>query len=333
MKPEQLLTDETFLAWYFRTDSVAIKKWERLLSEEPDLKAGVEEAVYLLQLMQNEEDSLVSEQQIDDAGERLMAEIRNREEAMDSKFRLQRIIVRWGLSVAACLLLAVGIVWQMRKESDDTVYIAADQMRELKLVDGTTVQLNKGSGLKVTGMTKEGTGNREVWLKGEAFFDVTHLTNNRRFIVHSGNLNVAVLGTRFNVKNSSGKTAVALESGKVELSVNNDHSQKLVMKPGELVEYSTSSERLIKTAINVRNYSAWQSGKVIFENAELPEIRKALEDRFGLKVYVEQDSELGEFNGVFPTGDPSLLIQALEKAYPEQIVCFEGGVRFKKAVQ
>lgn len=331
MKPEQLLTDETFLAWYFRTDEVSIDKWERLISEEPNLKANVEEAVYLLQLMQSEEEPLIDEHQEDNAAHRLMAAVRDQEETLPLKPSFQRIIVRWLLPVAACLLVAVGIVWQVRRTSGENVYVAADQMQELKLADGTTVKLNKGSELKVTGMDKEAIGNREVWLKGEAFFDVSHLANNRGFVVHSGDVTVAVLGTRFNVRNSSGKTAVALESGKVELSVNNDRSQKLVMKPGELVEYSPSSGDPVKTEVNVRNYSAWQSGKVIFENAGLSEIQKVLEDRFGLKIEVEQGSELGEFNGAFPADDPSVLIQALEKAYPGQIIRVEDGLRFRKA--
>jgi ferric-dicitrate binding protein FerR (iron transport regulator) len=202
---------------------------------------------------------------------------------------------------------------------------------ELKLADGTTVKLNKGSELKVAGMEKEATGSREVWLRGEAFFDVSHLANNRGFVVHSGDVNVAVLGTRFNVRTTLSRTAVALESGKVELSINAAHSQKLVMKPGELVEYSTSSHTPVKTKINVHNYSAWQSGKVILENAGLSEIQKVLEERYGLKTEAEQGSELGEFNGVFPADDPAVLIQALEKAYPSQVVRFENGLRFRKA--
>jgi hypothetical protein len=89
MKPDQLLTDETFLAWYFRTDEVSIKKWEDVLREEPNLKAAAEEAVYLLQLMQSEEESMVGELQTDDAAARLMAEVRSREEALHSRRWLQ----------------------------------------------------------------------------------------------------------------------------------------------------------------------------------------------------------------------------------------------------
>ncbi len=332
MKPEQLLTDETFLGWYFRTDDDAIKKWERLMHEEPHLKANVDEAVSLLKLMQTEDETTVDEQQIAQASTKLMARVQDWEDAKPSRHSLKNIVLRWTMPVAASLLMALGVVWYVNKDSTSKVYVASEKMLELKLADGSLVKLNKGSELKVTGMEHEAAGSREVWLKGEAFFDVSHLPNHRGFVVHSGEVDVAVLGTRFNVRSFSNSTSVALESGKVELSINKVNSQKLLMQPGDLVEYSNSSGNLVKREVNVQNYTAWQSGKVIFENATLLEIQKVLEERFGLKVQVEQGSELGEFNGVFPADDPAVLINALTKAYPHQVVRIEGGVQFKKSV-
>lgn len=331
MKPEQLLSDETFLAWYFKTDEESVKKWERLLNEQPSLTASVEEAAALLRLMQSEEEMMVNEQQIHQASERLMARVQEWEAEQSIVRSLPTRIMRWALPIAASLLMALGVVWYVRKESSEQVYVASEQMLEVQLADGSLVKLNKGAELKVESMDKKATGNREVWLKGEAFFDVSHLPNHRGFVVHSGEVDVAVLGTRFNVRNGADATTVALESGKVELSLTNRKAQKLVMKPGDLVEYSTVSGGLVKSEINVQNYTAWQSGKVIFENAKLPEIQKVLEERFGQRVQIEQGSELGEFNGVFPVDDPSVLIQALEKAYPGQVVRVEGGVQVRKS--
>ena len=179
-------------------------------------------------------------------------------------------------------------------------------------------------------MGDDETGNREVWLEGEAFFDVKHLKNNKKFTVHSGDVDVVVLGTRFNIKNGSQQTTVALESGRVELSVAHTKANKLIMKPGELVEYSSLSGKLAKSEVNVKHYAAWQDGKVILENADAVELQKVLRDRFDLAVEVEEGAELGEFNGIFPADNPALLINALEKAYPDQVVRTEGGLRFIK---
>lgn len=332
MKPEQLLTDETFLAWYFRTDEESIEKWNRSMAENPSLKASVDEAVSLLQFMQSEEERLVNEQQIEQATARLMSRVQDWEENKPVTRSLSNVFVRWAWPVAASILMAFGLVWYLTKEEADNVYVASEHMMELKLADGSLVKLNKGAELKVTNLNQDATGSREVWLKGEAFFDVSHLPNHRGFVVHSGEVDVVVLGTRFNVRNGANATAVALESGKVELSLANNHAQKLVMKPGDLVEYSTASGGLVKSEINVQTYAAWQSGKVVFENATLTEIQKTLEGRFGLKVQVEPGSELGEFNGAFPSDDPAVLINALEKAYPGQVVRMEGGIQVRKSI-
>ncbi|WP_143092578.1 FecR family protein [Arsenicibacter rosenii] len=333
MKPEQLITDDTFLAWYFQTDDACVSKWDKLIRDDLDLKAAADEAVVLLNLIHQQEYGQVSDRQIDQSMQRLRHRIGEWEKAQQPR-PVFRMSYRRAWQLAACLILiGFGVFRAGQYNQPHHSYVADDKRTDIILADGTTVTLNKGAGIKVAGMEAGETADREVWLEGEAFFDVKHLTGHRKFIVHSGEVDVVVLGTRFNVKNGPQQTAVALESGRVELSVAGDKAGKLIMQPGELIEYSRQSGRLARSAINVKNYAAWQQGSIVFENADAAVLQQVLRERFNLNVDIGEGAGLGEFNGVFPADDPALLINALEKTYPGQVVRTEGGLKFVKAGQ
>ncbi len=333
MKPEQLITDDTFLAWYFRTDAACVSQWNQRLREDLDLKAAADEAVLLLRLLHQEENEQVTDRQIGQSRDTLMQRIAVWEEQQQVR-RGFRISYRRVLALAACLVLVgFGVVWFRQNRPAVGSYAAGDTRTGITLADGTVVTLNKGTAIKVSGMEANETGNREVWLNGEAFFDVKHLAGNRKFIVHSGDVDVVVLGTRFTVKSGPQQTAVALESGRVELSVAGNKAGRLIMKPGELVEYSRTSGRLARTDINVKNYAAWQDGKIVLENADAAALQRVFRDRFDMAVEIEEGADPGEFNGVFPADDPAVLINALEKTYPGQVVRTEGGLKFVRPGQ
>lgn len=333
MKPEQLITDDTFLAWYFQTDAACVSKWNQLLREDLDLKAAADEAVLLLSLIHRQEEQHVTDRQISQSRQVLMRRISEWEQAHQRR-PVFRITYRRVLALAACLALAgFGVGWFLQQRQPAGTYATAGNRMVMTLADGSLVTLNKGTAIKVSGMEANETGNREVWLDGEAFFDVKHLTGNRKFIVHSGDVDVVVLGTRFTVKSGPQQTAVALESGRVELSVAGNKAGKLIMKPGELVEYSRTSGRLARTDINVKNYAAWQDGKIVLENAGATDLQKIFRERFDMDVEIEEGADPGEFNGVFPADDPAVLIHALEKTYPGQVVRTEGGLKFVKPGQ
>jgi len=72
------------------------------------------------------------------------------------------------------------------------------QNRVIFLADGSSVILSGESKLKYPS-TFEGLKTREVYLEGQAFFDIKHISS-KPFIVHTGNLETKVLGTAFNIK-------------------------------------------------------------------------------------------------------------------------------------
>ena len=91
--------------------------------------------------------------------------------------------------------------------------------KNIMLSDGTNVQLNAGSTLSYS--KDYNSGNREVFLNGEAYFNVTK--NHVPFIVSTDYAQVTVLGTKFNVRSRSDGFEAGVNEGSVEVT-NNDKS-------------------------------------------------------------------------------------------------------------
>ncbi|MBO9732858.1 MAG: FecR domain-containing protein [Chitinophaga sp.] len=135
-------------------------------------------------------------------------------------------------AAAAVLLLVAGAavwIWSPRANRQLALDTAEGVRKKVSLEDGTQVWLNVGSHL--TYPANISSSNREVYLRGEAFFEVAQQAAHP-FIIHTANLNVQVLGTRFNVKAYDGEGSIetTLVEGRVAVSRNGN---SLVLEPGE----------------------------------------------------------------------------------------------------
>ena len=168
----------------------------------------------------------------------------------------------------------------------------------LVLPDSSMVTLNANSSLEYHSKWFE-KDLREVWLKGEAFFQVRKSiqkpeTNSlAKFIVHTRQMDVEVVGTQFNVNDRRGKTIVVLSSGSVRLNSHLIEEKALVMQPGDLVELSANRHRFVRKTVNPEVYSSWKDKKLILNNTTAGEIAEIIEDYYGVKVSFE-DSDLAE---------------------------------------
>ena len=138
-----------------------------------------------------------------------------------------------------------------------------------------------------------------MWLEGEAFFDVKHLNYNakhiqpyERFIVHTKDLVVEVLGTSFNIRQRRGKTEVVLQTGKISISFNDKKHDGIMMSPGDIVTYNPTAEELLRTTTIPENYTAWRERKLLLNNPTVNEIVQYLEDNYGKKIVLDE-TQLG----------------------------------------
>jgi transmembrane sensor len=233
--------------------------------------------------------------------------------------------------VSGCMLMA-SVIWFILLSTATTTYQTAyGETQSIVLPDGSAVTLNANSSLLVQNDFDE---QREVWLEGEAFFEVEK-TKSRdeetyiKFVVHTDRLEVEVLGTSFNVQDWEEKTQVVLKSGKVKLK--SITHEELTMEPGELAEVSANSPALEKKIVNPDLYSSWTEDKLLCHDTPLSEIAIVIKHRFG-KPVIFQEAGLGGMviTGTLPLHDLSLLTEVLKQSLNIHIEANENSLIIRK---
>lgn len=190
----------------------------------------------------------------------------------------------WMAAASIVLLIAAALLWPrlMTEKSDIPTALAYGQIRTNKgerkiftLADGSKVTMNSASVLTYPLAFK--TGNREVKLQGQAFFEIKRDTLHP-FIVRTSKLAVQVLGTTFDVSDykQEEELSVTVRSGKV--SVQEDmKTEKHLLLAGERLVYHTKDGAINRQKVEPGDYISWQKGHYVFEDKTLYYICQQLE--------------------------------------------------------
>ena len=170
---------------------------------------------------------------------------------------------------------------------------------EIELSDGTVIQLNAGTILKYP-VTFSDPNSRDVYLEGEAFFSVQK-NPEHPFIVHTKNMNVRVLGTKFNVSSYENEdtTSTVLLEGSVKVLRPNENDNLdvgTIISPNQqaAIQYGELSVE----EVDVEKYIAWTQGILYFDNDRFADIVKELERHYNVKIL----NKYQELNSVRYTG-------------------------------
>lgn len=199
------------------------------------------------------------------------------------------------------------------------------EMKTLNLEDGSKILLNANSELRFT-------DERIVRLKGEAFFFVEHLTDDRPFVVKTDELEINVLGTEFNVNSRRKETEVILTSGHVHLHLyNQSDTTQVSMVPGDLVSYSENEASFNKIRVDTESLTSWKSNLLVFDHTPFCDILVLLEDNYGLNIEVKDKDILElEFTAELPADDVDLLLKLIEKSFHISIIKTKNKVLMEK---
>ncbi|HEY8783289.1 MAG TPA: FecR family protein [Mucilaginibacter sp.] len=209
---------------------------------------------------------------------------------------------------------------------------------KISLSDGTVITLNSETTLKYpsafTGKT------REVYLDGEAFFDVAK-DHQHPFIVHAGKMSVRVLGTAFNIKSYSNDTRseTTLIRGAIEVTLADRPSDRIILKPHEklILNSATVAKRVTDNNLTAvaadsvhTNYvltnltylksndttiveTSWVNNKLVFKDEAFNEIANQMERWYGVKIKFNNDRVKDyRFTGVFEKEDVTQALNALK---------------------
>jgi len=225
------------------------------------------------------------------------------------------------MNYAAAIVLLIGgmVTWyflsqnkSLLKSGTDTIAILnkTRQIRKHVFPDGSEAWLNPGT--RITYAKDDfKADSREVSLEGEAFFEVTH-DPSRPFYVHGESVKVKVLGTSFNVRANKGEAEyeVSVVTGKV--SVTADKGREVMLLPHQQAVFKVASGELVSEAVPdvAEKAPLWQPVSLTFTDAKLGEVVQRLEDKFDVKIRLENPNL--EHCRVKATFDQSRLSEILE---------------------
>lgn len=235
------------------------------------------------------EDDLV-DKKLDDILYRIHYEINSRLPEKEEFFFDKAI--KWTLRIAGIiilpLLILIGIQTykgsNLKKEAWVEIKAPAWTRAQFSLPDGTTGWLNSNSSVKYNGNFLT---NRQVTLKGEAFFDVSK-ERGRPFRVNTNEIIVEVLGTRFNIASYEDEknVEVVLEEGKLVFK-SRETNRSYTLKPNDLVIYNRNLKDFSTEVVQPQKYLSWTEGKLVFRNDPLDVIARRLGRWYNIDIEVD----------------------------------------------
>jgi len=151
------------------------------------------------------------------------------------------------VAVCAIALVCWGVLQtpkaSEKKETMNVIFTRRKSHSNVQFPDGTSVVLNENS--RISYNADFGKVKREIFLEGEAYFDVAR-SPGMPLVIHAKNVDIKVLGTSFNVKAYSNDKVVetSLIRGAVEVSSKRWPGQKVLLRPNEKVNITVSGETL-----------------------------------------------------------------------------------------
>ena len=177
---------------------------------------------------------------------------------------------------------------------------------DVVLSDNSRVYLNSGSILKYPVKFLDNQ-IREVFLEGEAFFDISEDEKNI-FRVNSNGINVEVYGTKFNFKNypEDYVSDVVLVNGSVGIS-NTENKSITKLTPGFKGSVDKENYIVEKVKINTKLYTSWIDGQVVFRGESFNQIIKKLERLYNVTI-INNNEKISEelFNATIDTEEEKI---------------------------
>jgi len=234
------------------------------------------------------------------------------EEGNKAPFRRRSIHPGYSIAAAVVVMLSVlAWLWQHPRHKSvltaevlsDTIYNNTNTIRLVHMADGSKIWLNAYSCIVYD--KNYSISNRDLWLKGEAYFEVGKQATSP-FQVHTSNLMTTALGTSFNVSTTGradGMIQVSLVEGKVAVSDTvKGNTFRYVLTPGEMIEYKDGMQPSGPKKFNTKNVLSWKNYKIVFDHTTLADAFALLESRYNCTITLGDTQLAGKkVNGIFST--------------------------------
>jgi transmembrane sensor len=313
-----LVMDEDFARWVYEQRPEDDAAWQAWLTKNPDKHLMVAEARSILQSIYIAP-PVIPAQEIQNETARLLQTIHQQPLAIPAKVARMRSRI-WYIAAAilvACIMGTLFFFTNLRIEKEPFTWEKMTASRQLieqvntsdkpvtiALPDGSSLALSPGSRIGYANHF-DSSANRDVYLSGEAFFEVTK-NPDRPFRVFANEIVTKVLGTSFTVRSFENDTTiqVIVRTGKVTVysqAVTNTRRSATDHKPGEVIltpnqqlVYEKAGHKFQKVLLDdpLLIVSRVAEQKMEYEDASLMNVFNALSKAYGISIVY--DSELLE---------------------------------------
>ena len=200
---------------------------------------------------------------------------------------LFKSIYRYAASILMIAVAAFAVYYYLDNQGTEQI-ISQSQIQEVELSEGSKITVNSNSTLTYPKEFK--SDKREVALVGEAFFEVAE-DPKRPFIINTGDIQVEVLGTTFNVKayDNLGEVVVIVSSGKVAVYPKDNPNDRVVLVKGEKATFYKESIKIEKSLNENINFNAWKTKEIIFEDTPMPEVIRIINEIYKSNIKIVGD--------------------------------------------
>ncbi|THU41673.1 DUF4974 domain-containing protein [Niastella caeni] len=209
---------------------------------------------------------------------------------------------RFILAVTTCVMVALaGVVWlinrpiQQRQPSSKQALAkkitGRSEYKYMLLPDSTKVWLNAASTLEYP--HQFAAGKREVFLTGEAYFDVKH-ADKQPFLIHTGKVTTMVLGTAFNIKAYPGRENIIVSVSRGKVRVNYNEKEVATLTPGQQVKISNVNKPIVQKKIAISEPGAWQQGNLVYDDETIKDIIADLERIYDVTIRMQNETLANE---------------------------------------
>ncbi len=195
--------------------------------------------------------------------------------------------LRWAAAAAAIALLFIGAYLFRAKPAElVAVNVAVGKKSQLLLSDGSKIWVNASSNFEYP--KTFGSKTREVYLSGEAYFDIRHEAS-RPFIIHTGAVTTTVLGTAFDIKEDKEQHTITVTVTRGKVSVANGGHVLGVITPNQQISFNTATKTQSAGNVDAAKTIAWQSGNIEFNDITFADAASELQQRFSIRINFAND--------------------------------------------
>jgi transmembrane sensor len=312
----EFASNGSFIRWVKGSDPEVNWFWESFLKDYPHKAKEIEEAKEIVSLLQFQDEGLTDNEVSLMRNQILMLVHAEKEMVKDdprgsikrNSEQRNNSWMRWAAVIALPLAVLVSIYLFSKGDDSNNLSVAfrehvhrtekrinpRGQKSVLLLSDGTKVWLNAESQLDYSKDFEEGS-TREVYLAGEAFFDVTP-NPGRPFIVHTAGISIKVLGTAFNVKSYSNDKTIetTLVHGKVSINKMGDDETdgSLILRPNQRAIFTKGINTVDIVQVIAEKATSWRTDKLIFDETPFYDVLTQLERWYDVNIHAENREAL-----------------------------------------